>query len=207
MKRDNKIKSTVNDLDITPLLRFLIFSFSPSICSSTLLKCSLSSICLSPFHFFQFLSSLFKYSYSNLRSSHTYNTFAIYFPGSSILLYSPFPSSSISRLTTTSPRSNSSISFSAFYKFSFLSQVSPSAVNPFHRIKYFSTPLIFFLFNIFSTSHSSTPSTSISFPSSFFCPFIRSLYLIIRLTFTTGWILIKLGNCNFTTFDDTTSIV
>ena len=29
MKRKNKIKSTVNDLDITPLLRFLLWRNSP----------------------------------------------------------------------------------------------------------------------------------------------------------------------------------
>ena len=152
--------------------------------------------------FFQFFSNLFKYSSSNLQSSHLYNNFTVYFPGNSILLYSP--SSFTCHLTTTSPCSNSLINFSAFFKFYFLSQVSPSAVNPFHLIKYFSTPLIFFLFNIFLTSYSSTPSISTSFSSSSFCPFICSLYLTIRLTFTTGWILIELSNRNFTAFDDTT---
>ena len=162
-------------------------------------------ICLSSFHFFQFFSNLFKYSSSNFQSSHLYNNFAIYFPGNSILLYSSTSSSCF--LTSTPPHSNSSINFSAFFKFSFLSQVSPSAIKPFHYIKYFTTPLIFFLFNIFSTSHFSTPSTSTGFPSSFFYSFTCSLYLTIRLTFTTGWILIKLGNHNFTTFDDTISSI
>ena len=151
----------------------LIFLFSFSIFSSTFFKCLLSSICLFSFHFFQFFSNLFKYSSSNFRSSHPYNTFAIYFPGNSILLYSS--SSSTCHLPTTSPHSNSSINSSAFFKFSLLSQVSPSTVKPFHRIKYFTTPLIFFLFNIFFTSHSSTPSTSIGFPSSFFCSLTCSL--------------------------------
>ena len=146
--------------------------------------CSLSSICLSPFYLFQFFSNLFKYSSSNFWSSHPYNNFAMYFPGSSILLYSPF--SSTSCLTTISPHSNSLIISSAFFRFSFFSYVSPFAVNSFHLIKYFSTPLIFLLFSIFSTSHSSTPSTSTGFPSSFLCPFICSLYRTILLTLTTG---------------------
>ena len=114
------------------------------------------------FHFFQFLSNLFKYSSLNLWSSHLYSIFTVNFPSSSILLY---PSSSPTCcLTTTSSHSNSLINSSAFFKFSFLSQVFPFAVNLFHYIKYFSTPLIFFFFNIFSTSHSSTPSMSYASP-------------------------------------------
>ena len=166
---------------------------------------SFSTFFLLFFHLLQFLSNLFKYSSSNSQLSHPYNNFAIYFPGNSILLYSS--TSPSCRLTSTPPHSNSSINFSVFFKFSFLPHVSPSAVNPFHHIKYFSTPLIFFLFNIFSTFYSSTPSTSIGFPSSFFCPFTCSLYLTIWLTFTTGWILIELGSCNFTVFEDTTFFI
>ena len=76
-----------------------------------------------------------------------------------------------------------------------------------HCTKYFSTPLIFLLFKIFSTFYSLIPSTSTSFPSSFFCPFICSLYYTIQLMLTTGCILIKLGNRNFTAFVDTTSSI
>ena len=184
---------------------FLIFLFSFSIFASIISKYSLLSICLSSFHFFQFLSNLFKYSSSNFWSSHPYNNFAIYFPGNSILLYSSTSPSCL--LTSTPPRSNSSINSSAFFKFSLLSQVSPSAVKPFHYIKYFTTPLVFFLFSIFSTFHSSTSSISTGFPSSFFCPFTCSLYLTIWLTFTTRWILIELGNRNFTALVDTTSSI
>ena len=103
--------------------------------------------------------------------------------------------------------SNSFMVSSAFFKFSILFQVSPSAVNPFHCTKYFSTPLIFFLFRIFSTFHSSTPSTSTSFFSSFFCLFTYSLYCTIQLMLTTGCILIKISSCSFTIFNKTTSSI
>ena len=80
-------------------------------------------------------------------------------------------------------------------------------LNPFHCTKYFSTSLIFFLFRIFSTSYSLTPSTSIGFLSSFFCPFTCFLYCTIWLILTTEWILIKIGSHSLTTFDETTSSI
>ena len=40
------------------------------------------------FHFYQFLSNFFKYSFSNFPSSHLYNIFAIYSSGNSLLLES-----------------------------------------------------------------------------------------------------------------------
>ena len=195
-----------------PILQslLLIFSFSSSIFSSIIFKCSLSSICLFSFHLFQFFSNFFKYLSSNFLLSHPYNSLAVYFPGNSILLHSStsfFFSIFSCHLTSTPSRSNSFINSSTFFKFSLYFQVSPSAVNPFHCIKYFSTPLIFFLFKTFSTSHSSTPSTSTGFPSSFFCPLTCSLYHTIQLTLTTRCILIELGNCSFTTFNDTTSSI
>jgi len=85
--------------------------------------------------------------------------------------------------------------------------MSCSAINPFHRTKYLSTPLIFLLFNIFSTSHSSTPSTSIGFPFSFFCLSTCSLYHTIQLILITGWILIEVGSHNLTALVDTTSLI
>ena len=145
------MKSTVNDLDITPLLRFLLWrNFSTFL---------LYDILHLFFFSFYFLSIVFPPS--------------PIFPGNSILLYSSTSFSCL--LTSIPPHSNSSINSSTFFEFSLLSQVFPSAVNPFHLIKYFSTPLIFFLFNIFSTSHFSTSSTSTGFPFSFFCPFTCSL--------------------------------
>ena len=162
------------------------------------------------FHFRQFLSNFLRYSSSNFPSSHSYSIFAINFPGNSPLLKS-FSSaiSSFSCLLTSVfiLPSNSSNTSLVFPKSSFLSQVSCSAVNPFHHTKYLSTSLIFLLFNIFSISHSLTPSISIGFPSSFFCPSTCSLYHTIQLTFTTRWILIEVGSCNLTALVDTTSSI
>ena len=162
------------------------------------------------FHFCQFLSNFLKYSFSNFPLSYPYNIFAINFPGNF-----PLPKSFSSAISNFSCLltsvfillSNSSNTFLAFTKAFFLSQVLCSAVNPFHRTKYFFTPLIFLLFNIFSISHSSTPSISIGFSSSFFCLSTDFLYRTIRLMFTTGWILIKIGSHNLTALVDTTSSI
>jgi len=70
--------------------------------------------------------------------------------------------------------SNSSIAFFAFLKFSFPSQVSNSAVNPFHHTKYLFFPLIFYLFSILSTFYSSSPLIITGGGCSFFCPFTCS---------------------------------
>ena len=134
------------------------------------------------FHFCQFLSNFLKYSFSNFPSSHPYNIFAVNFSGNSPLLKSLSSAISIFFYLLTSAfilPSNSSNTSLAFPKSSFLSQVSCSTVNSFHHTKYLSTPLIFLLFNIFSISHSSTPSISIGFPSSFFYPSTCSLYCTI----------------------------
>ena len=156
------------------------------------------------FYLLQFLSSFLKYSSSNFLSSHPYNSFVVYFPGNSILLYSLL-SCHLTSIPNLSLRSSTS-SF-AFPKSSTLSHMLLSTVNPFHHTKYFSTPLIFLLFRIFSTSYSSTPSTFISFPFSFLCPFTCSSYWTTWLTLTTEWILIKLGSCSLTTFVNTTSSI
>ena len=133
------------------------------------------------FHFHQFLSNFLRYSFSNLLSSYPYKIFTVYFPGNSPLL-----------------KSFSSIlsDFSCLlFQHSFFPQIPPllplhfldlplshvlcSTVNPFHHTKYFSTPLIFLLFKIFSTSYSLTSLTSIGFASSLFCPSTCSLYCTI----------------------------
>ena len=85
--------------------------------------------------------------------------------------------------------------------------MSCSAINPFHHTKYFTTPLTFHLFNIFSTSYSSTPSTSTGFTSSTFCPSTCSLYYTTQLIFTTRRILIDIGSYNLTTLVDTTLLM
>ena len=156
------------------------------------------------FHLLQFLSNFLRYSASNFPSSHPYSNLAVYFPNSSLLLHS-FHSY---RLTSAfNLPSNSSTNSLAFSKSSFFSHVSFSAINSFHRTKYFSTPLTFLLFSILSTFHSSTPSISIGFPSFFFCPPTYSLYCTIQLTFTTGYILIEVGSRNLTILVDTISLI
>ena len=127
----------------------------------------------------------------------------MYFPDNSPLLKSFFSIlSNFSCLLTSTLilPSNSSTASLAFPRSSSLSHISCSAINPFQCTKYFSTPLIFLLFKIFSISYSLTPSTSIGFASSFFCPSTCSLYYTIQLMFTTRWILIEVGRCNLTIF-------
>ena len=160
------------------------------------------------FHFHQFLSNFLKYPSLNFPSFYPYNIFAIYFPGNSSLLKSLF--SAISNfsclLTSTFILSlNSSTTSLAFPRSSSFFHESCSTVNPFHHTKYFTTSLIFCLFKIFSTSHSSTPSTSTGFTFSTFCPSTCSLYHTTQLTFTTRCILIEVGNCNLTALVNTTS--
>ena len=58
-------------------------------------------------------------------------------------------------------------------------------INSFYYTRYLSTPFIFLLFSIFSTSYSLTSSTLIGFPSSFFYSPTCFLYCTIQLTFTT----------------------
>ena len=96
-----------------------------------------------PFHLIQFLSSLPQYSSSYLLFVYSNNFFVINLPSSSPLLNIP---SSFSCLFTSFIShwysfSNSSITSLAFSKFSFPSQVSDSAVNPFYLTRYI--PLIF----------------------------------------------------------------
>ena len=169
------------------------------------------------FHFHQFLSNIFQYSFSNFLLSYLNKIFAIYFSSNSLLLNSPasrfhfaFHHFSIPSCLLTSALvfpSNSSTNSLAFSKFSSFSQVSFSAVNSFHHIRYLFVPYIFLLFKIFSTSHSSTLSTSIGFIFSVFWPPTCSLYHTTQLTFTTRWILIKVGSRNLTTLVDTTSSI
>ena len=134
------------------------------------------------FYFYQFLSNFLKYSSSNFSLSHLYNIFTIYFSGNSPLLKSF--SSTISNfscfLTSTFIlSSNSSNASLTFPQSSLFSHMLLSTVNLFYHTKYLSIPLIFLLFNIFSTSHSLTPSTSTSLPSFFFCSSTCSLYCTI----------------------------
>ena len=140
------------------------------------------------FYLCQFLSNFFRYSALNFPLSHPYSNFTIYFSSNILPLNSLFSSISVFSCLLTStlnPPSNLFTNFLAFSKFFFLFHKSCSAVNPFHCTRYLFTLLIFLLFNILSTSHSSTSSTSIGFPSSFCCPPTCFLYCNIQLIFTT----------------------
>ena len=159
-----KLVSKVYNFDIIPPSRFLLLEK---------LVGSFSYLVLSfPFQFCQFFSNFLKYSFLNFLLYYLYNILAIYFPGSSPLLklFSSIQSNSSCLLTSVFTLSSNSITnFFIFSKSSSFSQLSCFAVNPFYHTKYFVTPLTFLLFNIFSTSHSSTPSTFIGLTSSFFC--------------------------------------
>ena len=133
------------------------------------------------FHFHQFLSNFFRYLFLNFPSSYLYNIFVMYFSSNSFFLKSL--SSTISNffyfLTSIfSFPLNSTTTFFAFSKsFSFFQKLY-SVINLFYYTKYFTTPLTFLLFKIFSTYHFLTPSTSTGFTSSILC-FSLALYNIL----------------------------
>ena len=144
------------------------------------------------------------------QTSYPYSIFTIYFPSNSPLLKSYSSTVSIFSCFLTSVfilYSNSTTTFFVFFKSFFLFQLSFSTINPFYHTKYFTTPLTFLLFKIFSTSHSSTPLTSTSFTSSFFCSPTCFLYHTTQLTFYTRQILIELGSHNLTILVDIISSI
>ena len=160
------------------------------------------------FYRLQFFSILPQYSWSYRLSDHPYSFFAVNLPGSSLRqnvfsLRSCCATSSMSRRYSFS---NSSIAFFAFSKFSLPSQVSNSAVNSFQHTKYLSFLLIFFLFSICSTSHSSSPSIMTRASCFFLCPSTCPTYRHTLLTLTTGCIFTVLGSSNLTMFDDIISL-
>ena len=126
------------------------------------------------FHHHQFSSNLFQYSCSYFFSLHPYNNLAVYFPGNPLLNTHLFSSVSYHLASSSSSLlyffSNSSIRSLAFLRFFLLSQVSSSAIHPFHHTKYLSLPRTRLLFIIFSTSHSSSSSITTGCGISFFCP-------------------------------------
>ena len=103
--------------------------------------------------------------------------------------------------------SNSSTTSLVFSRSSSFSYELCSTINSFHHTKYLTTPFIFCLFKIFSTSYSSTLSIFTSFTFFAFCSFTCSLYHTTLLTFTTGWVFIEVGNCNLTALVNTTSSI
>ena len=181
------------------------FSCSISSYSSFIVSIVLCPLALPPFHLLQFLSNLIRYSSLYFLSNHPNNFLTINLPSNSSLLKVP---SSLSCLLTSSMSyqysfSNSSTTSFAFSKFSFPFQVSDSAVNPFHHTKYLFFSLICHLFKILLTSHSSFPSIITGAGCSFLCSSTCPTYFHILLMFTTGCILIVLGNSNSTTFANT----
>ena len=197
-----KLKSKLHISDITPSSRFLLLE--------ELIGLSFFII-LSPLsHFSQFLSNFFKYSFLNFLSSHLYNIFTINFPGNSPLLkFFSSAASNFSCLLTSAfiLLSNSSTSSLAFSKSFFFSQLSCSTINLFHHTKYFITSLTFLLFNIFSISYSSNPSTFTGFTSSFFYSPTCFLYYTTQLMFTTRWIFIEVCSQIMTVLVEITSSI
>ena len=106
------------------------------------------------FHFCQFFSNFLKYFSSNFPLSHLYNIFAVYFSSNSSLLKSLSSTKfnfSCFLISTSSLSLNTATAFFTFSKSFSLSYISLSAINLFKYTKYSITPLIFLLFNIFST--------------------------------------------------------
>ena len=192
-----------------------VYSFIPEFpCSissffSFIVSIILCSLVLSPFHLLQFLSNLAQYSLSYLLSNHPNSFLAVNLPSNSLLQNVSFSffyllTSSISLLYSFSYSLTASF---AFFRFSSPFQVSDSDVNPFHCTRYLSLPLICHLFNILSTSYSSSPLIMTGAGCSFLCPFTCPIYLRTLLMFTTGYILIVLGNSNSTAFVNTIFLI
>ena len=162
------------------------------------------------FYLCQFLSNFLRYSFSNFPSFHPYSNFSIFLSSNFPLLNSLFSAILILSYLLTFAficPSNFSNTFFAFSKFSFFFQMFCSAINSFHHTRYQFTPLIFLLFNIFSTFHFLTSFISICFLFSFLCPPTYSLYYTIQLIFTTRQILIEVGSYTLTILVDTTSSI
>ena len=170
----------------------LEFSCSISSSSSFIISIVFCPLTLFSFHCFQFLSSLSQYSLSYYLSDHSNSFFVVNYPGSSPLLNIP---SSLSCCLIFSMSCRYSFSYSStasfvFSRFFLSSQVSNSAVNPFHHTKYLSFPCICCLFRIFSTSHFFSFLIMTGAGCSFLCPSTCPTYLCILLTLTTKYILL-----------------
>ena len=162
-----------------------------------------------PFYHFQFLSSLPQYSLSYCLSDYPNSFFAINCPSSSSLLNIPssFSCCLISSMSHWYSFLYSLTASFVFSRFSLSSQVSDSAVKPFHHTRYLSFPCIHCLFRILSTSHSSFSSITTEAGCSFLYLSICSIYLCILLTLTTECIFIVLGSSNFTAFNNTIFLI
>ena len=123
--------------------------------SSFIVSMVLYPLILPPFHRLQFLSNLAQYSPLYLLSDYPNSFLAMNHSGNSPLLNIPssFSCFLMSSISCQYSFSYSSIASLAFSKFSLSSQVSDSAVNPFHHTRYLSFPHILCLFRILSTSY------------------------------------------------------
>ena len=176
------------------------FSCSISSFSSFIVFIVFCLFALFSFHHLEFLSNLAQYSLPYLLSDQPNNFLAVNHSGSSPLLniLSFFFCLLMSSISYQYSFLNSSTASFAFSRFSIPSQVSNSAVNSFHHIRYLFFPLTCCLFNIFSTSYSFSSSIITGVSCSFLCPSTCPMYLCILLTFTTRCILIVLGSSNST---------
>ena len=124
------------------------------------------------FHCLQFSFYLLFLCLSYSLLDHPYSIFTVNLSGSSLenffLLSSSFYYLTSLASSLYSP-SNSSTSSFTFFRFSLLSQVSSSTVYLFYHTKNFFFPLTIFLFSIFSTLNSSSPSIITGFGRVFFC--------------------------------------
>ena len=156
------------------------------------------------FHCCQFSSNLLQYSRSYWHSPHPSSNFAVYLPCNSLL--NMFLSFSLScHLVSFSSSllyslSNSSTKSFVFLRFFLPSQVSSSAIYPFHHTKYFSLPCTHFLFSIFSTSYFSSLLIITGYGFSFLYPSTCPVYLCTLLTLTTRCIFTVLGSSSSMVF-------
>ena len=191
-------------LSSSSLVHFQIPDFFCSISSFSfqiISKVFLSLVYLS-FYCLQFLSNLPQYFSSYCLSNHPNSFFTINCPSSSFLLnvLSFLSCCFISSISCWYFFSNSLTTPFVFSKFSIPFQVLDLAVNPFYCTKYLFFSLIHYLFSIFSTFYFSSPLIITGAGCFFLYPSTCPMYLCILLTFTTGCILIVLGNSNSTAF-------
>ena len=134
-----------------------------------------------------FISASSSLNFSNIHSQtfcyFTYTISLLYI--SLVTLFSTIFSFSCFLTSAFILFSNSTTTSFTFSRSSSLFQLSCSAINPFHYTKYFTIPLTFLLFNIFSTFHSLTLFTSTSFTSSALYSLTYFLYHTTQLTFIT----------------------
>ena len=186
---------------------FLSLKFSCLISSSFsfIISVVFYPLTLSPFHHFQFLSSLPQYFLSYCLFDHLNNFFTVNHSGSSLLLNvrSFFSCYLISSRSCWYSFLYSWIASFAFFRFFLPFQVSDSTINLFYCTKYLFFSYICYLFRILFTFHSFSLSIITGAGCFFLYLSICSTYLCILLTLTTKCIFTVLGSSNSTTFNNT----